>query len=190
MDYKPTILLVDDDVNILNALSSILHKTYRVLTALNAEDAYSILNNNPEVLAIISDYMMPDRTGLELFASLRNMPHLFKVLITGFRDFNIAVEAINVAKVDYFLTKPINFNELVKILDDSVHARALTTLTTKERQIVSLLTTGLSSQEIAHLLRISPVTLSVHKGNILKKLKMDRDKVFLSILTGKVTAGR
>lgn len=186
MHYKPTVLLVDDDENILNSLWLVLRKKYNILTAQDGERAYEIVLKNSSILAIIADYIMPKKTGVELFISLRGKANIYKMLMTGHADVNMAMAAINKAKVSYFITKPFNCKDLCAILDREFLPTRLGTLTQRERQIVSLMTTGMSSKEVAHLLRISPVTMSVHKRNILKKLKMDKEKALVSALSSRL----
>lgn len=186
MEHKPKILVVDDDRASLNALVRLLSTRYDIVEAQSAKEAEDILRYNFEIRVILVDNVMPGKSGLELLAGLRSCKNIFKILMTAYHDVNTVIEAINFARVDYFIIKPIDYRELFKILDSVLSPAKLETLTKKERQIVSLMISGASQSEIANLLRISPITLSVHKGNILKKLHLDKDSAFTAALVSKL----
>lgn len=102
-----TLLLVDDEPNILRALSRLLRRDgYRILTASSARDAFSILASN-DVHVIISDQRMPEMCGTEFLAQVKGLyPDTVRIVLSGYTDLNTVTAAINEGAIWRFLTKP------------------------------------------------------------------------------------
>jgi len=109
----PTLLLVDDEENILNALTRMLRRDgYKVLTAMGAEEALDILGRN-DVQVVISDQRMPGTSGTELLSKVKEMyPDTVRMVLSGYTDLAAVTEAINRGAIYKFLTKPWNDEEL------------------------------------------------------------------------------
>jgi len=112
-EQKPTLLLVDDEENILNALTRMLRRDgYRILTATKAEDALDILGRN-EVQVVISDQRMPGISGTELLSQVKEMhPETVRMVLSGYTDLSAVTSAINEGAIYKFLTKPWDDEEL------------------------------------------------------------------------------
>lgn len=109
---KVTILCVDDEKDIVDALYDTLTDIYNVKTATRGADALKIINEE-EVVVIISDQRMPEMTGSELLAQINKVkPHIKKILLTGYADVNAAVDAINNGAVNKYINKPWDDEEL------------------------------------------------------------------------------
>ena len=102
-----TLLLVDDEENILRALNRVLRgEGYRILTATNARDAMAILGQN-EVQVIVSDQRMPEVSGTEFMSSVKSTyPSTVRMVLSGYSDVSAVTEAINRGAIYKFLTKP------------------------------------------------------------------------------------
>ncbi|MBN2420040.1 MAG: response regulator [Deltaproteobacteria bacterium] len=113
MEDKYTILIVDDEENILKSLKRLLHMDgYRVLTALTCDEGYKILNEN-EVQLIISDQRMPKSSGTEFLSKVKeDFPDIIRTIISGFTDVNTITESINKGHIYKFFFKPWNDNNL------------------------------------------------------------------------------
>jgi len=112
-EQQPTLLLVDDEENILNALTRMLRRDgYRILTATNAQDALDILGRN-DVQVVISDQRMPGISGTELLSKVKEMhPETVRMVLSGYTDLSAVTAAINQGAIYKFLTKPWNDEEL------------------------------------------------------------------------------
>jgi DNA-binding response OmpR family regulator len=110
---KHRILLVDDEKAILTSLKRLLrNEPYEVVTASNAEEALRILEQAPAEL-IISDQLMPNKTGLELLREIRRRwPDTIRIILSGYTQVNTIIAAINEGAVYKFLAKPWNDEEL------------------------------------------------------------------------------
>jgi adenylate cyclase len=108
-----TILVVDDEPRVLDALEAILAMDYRVLRADRAEEALRLLAAQP-VAVVISDQRMPGMTGTELLARGRDVaPGAVRILLTAFTDADALMESINAANIYHFILKPWDPKELV-----------------------------------------------------------------------------
>lgn len=118
------ILIVDDEREVLNALSSTLKraKQFRsdIVTAENPEKALDFLRER-EFDLVLSDYKMPGINGVELLREVKNKyPDTVRMLITGFSDLKTAREAINKAEVNNYLEKPWDNEELRNVIHASL----------------------------------------------------------------------
>ncbi|RME29631.1 MAG: response regulator [Deltaproteobacteria bacterium] len=104
---KGTILFVDDEANVLNALRRTLRKEpYEIFLAQSAEEAFDILREN-DIDLVVSDHLMPSMDGLTFLKKVRELyPSVIRVILTGHADLQMAIEAINEGEVFRFLTKP------------------------------------------------------------------------------------
>ncbi|MEW6431358.1 MAG: response regulator [Myxococcota bacterium] len=109
----PTVLLVDDEENILRALSrSLRHDGFHVVAYSRPADALAALKQDaPDV--VLSDHLMPEMTGLEFLKVVRNrMPDTCRIMLTGHAEMQTAIDAINHGEIYRFLLKPWDDLEL------------------------------------------------------------------------------
>ena len=112
---KPVILTVDDDPDVLQAverdLRSRYSERYRILRAASASEALDTLNRlksrNDAVALLLADQRMPELDGVGFLSQATELfPSAKRALLTAYADTNAAIEAINSARVHYFLLKP------------------------------------------------------------------------------------
>ena len=126
---KPTILTVDDDPTVSQAITNDLQvrygADYRVVRATSGTQALEVLTRlalrDRPVAAIVTDQRMPEMTGIEMLVQAR--PHVAEaklVLLTAYADTEVAIQAINDIGLDYYLLKPWDPPEdrLYPVLDD------------------------------------------------------------------------
>jgi putative nucleotidyltransferase with HDIG domain len=108
-----TVLFVDDEVNILRAVQRLLrHESCRVLTASRGREALDLLANDAAQV-VVSDQRMPEMNGVELLSVIRERhPDAVRMMLTGYTEMNVAVEAINQGEIYRLITKPWNDEEL------------------------------------------------------------------------------
>ncbi|MFH1749250.1 MAG: response regulator [Planctomycetota bacterium] len=104
-----TVLLLDDEPNVLAGLTRVLRKeSYEILTANSAVEAAQLLEDN-DVDLIVSDEEMPGMSGTEFLARVaRDYPDIVRIVLTGHPSLPAALRAINEGKVYQFFTKPCN----------------------------------------------------------------------------------
>ncbi|GMR19458.1 MAG: hypothetical protein BMS9Abin36_0053 [Gammaproteobacteria bacterium] len=109
-----TLLLVDDEDNVLSALQRLLVRSgYRVLTANSGPAGLTLLEQH-DVGVIISDQRMPGMTGVEFLSQVKQRyPEIVRLMLSGFADLKAVTAAINEGAIYRFLTKPCD-NELLR----------------------------------------------------------------------------
>jgi thioredoxin reductase (NADPH) len=112
---RPILLAVDDDVSVLEAVVQDLRRqygaTYRVMRAASGQAALDTLmqlkTRQEPVALLLSDQRMPGMTGVEfLERAVEIYPEARRVLLTAYADTEVAIRAINTARIHYYLTKP------------------------------------------------------------------------------------
>lgn len=113
MEKNHTVLCVDDDRNILNALKRLLRReNYTLLTATGGEEALELLTVHP-VQLVICDQRMPGMKGNELLATIRERyPDTIRITLTGYTEVDAITESINRGHIYKFLLKPWNDQNL------------------------------------------------------------------------------
>jgi len=101
------VLLVDDDVNILDAYRRVLRGKLELSVAEGGKEALTILKRSDPFAVIVSDYRMPEMDGIEILARARELcPDTVRIMLTGQADMQAAIDAINQGNIFRFLTKP------------------------------------------------------------------------------------
>jgi PAS domain S-box-containing protein len=121
------ILYIDDEFFNLQGFKALFGNTFEVLTALSTQQADAILKENT-VKVILSDQKMPDETGLDYFKRIRPVyPDIVFMIVTGYADMDLVIEAINSSLVYQFVTKPWNKNDLRLAIQQAVGVYNLST---------------------------------------------------------------
>jgi CheY-like chemotaxis protein len=122
---KPAILCVDDEVVVLESLEIELRKAfddaYLYEFAENADEALEIIDelveDNVNILVIVSDWLMPGMKGDELLIIIhKKYPQIAKIMLTGQADKEAIERAISQAKLHTYLRKPWDSNELIEAI--------------------------------------------------------------------------
>lgn len=119
----PTILIVDDEVDVRESLQDLLESSIddaKVLVAADADEALKILEET-DLDLLMSDYRMPGKNGLELLGEVKEKrPMLPTILITAFPDQELARRAIEEARAENFLSKPVRPENLVEVVNAAI----------------------------------------------------------------------
>lgn len=119
MAPKPSLLIVDDEVNVTRTLQMVFEQEgYDVLPAYSAAEAINLLQNGHAVQAVITDLNMERADiGLEVArAAAQLKPKPIVVICTGFASVKNAQQALQM-HVDHLATKPVDLDELKQVLD-------------------------------------------------------------------------
>jgi thioredoxin reductase (NADPH) len=115
MTTRPVILAVDDDAEVLAAISRDLRQRYRadyrIVAASSGEEALDAIRTFSErgtpIALFLVDQRMPGMSGTDLLAEARKLyPDTRKVLLTAYADTEAAIASINVVALDHYLLKP------------------------------------------------------------------------------------
>jgi response regulator RpfG family c-di-GMP phosphodiesterase len=120
------ILMVDDEENILSSLKRLFfEEDYDILTATSGIEGIEVLKKN-DISVVISDQKMPAMSGTEFLAKARKIsPDTVRIVLTGYADAEIAIEAINKAKAYAFITKPWDDNGVILTIKNAVERYGL-----------------------------------------------------------------
>jgi len=121
---KKSILIVDDDVDVLESLKGILRSNgYSVDTAKTGREAIERSEARFFNLALL-DIKLPDMEGTELLTRMhRETPRMMKVMVTGHPSLENAVEAVNLG-ADAYIIKPVDPDELLEVVEDKLREQA------------------------------------------------------------------
>jgi len=128
MSHQHSVLFVDDEVNILKALQRLLRsEDMQVMCASRAEEALGILERQP-IQVVLSDQRMPEMNGVDFLARVRERwPDIVRMMLTGYTEMDVAVDAINRGEIYRLITKPWNDDELratIRQAFDHAHLKA------------------------------------------------------------------
>jgi RNA polymerase sigma factor (sigma-70 family) len=181
------VFLIDDDASVRKGVSRLLRSAgYRHETFGSASD-FLTREQHSGPACLIVDVRMPGITGMDLQDVLiqrRRQEQL--VFITGHGDIPMCAQAMKAGAVD-FLPKPFRDTELLQCVDRALarsadqrrHAiekaaarRLLDSLTPREFEVMQLVVTGMLNKQIAGKLGTSEKTIKVHRGRVMKKLRV------------------
>jgi FixJ family two-component response regulator len=179
------VFIVDDDPIVRGAIESLLMSVGQQVQLF--ETASELLKSSlPKVPGcLVLDIRLPGLSGLDLQAELANIGLPIPIIfITAHGDIPMSVKAMKAGAVD-FLTKPFRDQDLLDAVTRALdrdrtrrkgeeNTRDLrakySTLTTREKQVMAMVTAGLLNKQIANRLGISEVTAKIHRGKVMRKL--------------------
>jgi FixJ family two-component response regulator len=180
-----TVFVVDDDFRVREALADLFaSRNLDCITfASAAEYLRSAKPDGPSCLVL--DVSLPDINGLDLQSSLTGDVHPPIVFISGHGDVPSSVRAMKAGAID-FLTKPWSDEDLLQAVRTAIERdrqqrrnaaemieleERLAALTPREREVLPLVARGLMNKQAAAQLGISEVTLQIHRGKIMQKMR-------------------
>jgi serine phosphatase RsbU (regulator of sigma subunit) len=123
---EETILVVDDELANLQKLRRTFVNRYPVLSANSGREALDLVHKNKEIAVIVADQRMPDMTGVDfLRQTLDFLPNAIRIILTGFIDADVLMEAINSCKVYRYIVKPWDPPDLLLTVQHGLEAHRL-----------------------------------------------------------------
>ncbi len=116
---RHTVLVVDDEPDVVSSVKDLLRLEYRVLGATRPEEGLKLAEQE-QVDVVMTDQRMPEMSGVELLERVRDRhPDATRLLFTGYADLRAVVDAINQGNVYRYITKPWDPDELLTIIREA-----------------------------------------------------------------------
>ncbi|MDA8231721.1 MAG: ATP-binding protein [Magnetospirillum sp.] len=132
---KLGVLVVDDEPQILTAITDLLEGDFSVWTASDPETAFKILTVQ-DMAVILTDQRMPGMTGAEFLGKAREISDATRVLLTGYSDFAALAMAVNLGQIQAYLPKPWNPLELKVVVETAAERWRLGRQLREERNLL------------------------------------------------------
>jgi FixJ family two-component response regulator len=181
---RPLVFVLDDDSSVRKALSSLLRSAGLQVSTFESAAEFLVTTSSASPDCLVLDLQLPDISGLELQRKLAETNGPPIVFISGHGDIPSSVQAMKAGAIE-FLAKPFSDQELLEAIYSAI-AQARKTrqdrseianlqesyalLSTREREVLPLVVTGLTNTQSAAKLGIAKITLQVHRGQIMRKM--------------------
>jgi signal transduction histidine kinase len=117
---RHTLLVVDDEPDVVKSVQDLLRLDYRVLGTTSATKAIEMMQAD-EIHVVMTDQRMPEMTGVEFLSRVRGeYPEAIRLLFTGYADIRAVIDAINQGNVYRYITKPWDPEELQSLIREAV----------------------------------------------------------------------
>jgi FixJ family two-component response regulator len=177
--------VIDDDVSVREALGD-LFNSVGLQTQLFGTAAELLKYEFPDApTCLVLDIRLPGVSGLDFQTQLAQANiHIPIIIMTGHGDIPMSVRAMKAGAID-FLTKPFRDQDILDAVTRAIerdrerrgrdNARAdllalYASLTPREREIMTLVTTGMMNKQIAAEVSLSEITVKIHRGHVMKKM--------------------
>jgi len=164
---NPTVLFIDDEPALLDVYESFLEQRYAVLTATGGEEALALLDKPESIDVVMLDRRMPDTSGDEVLATIRERGNDVPVGIVSGIEPNVDIIGM---PIDAYLSKPIEFDQLQDTVERLV---AHATLDEKTRKFCCLT----AKKEIIETAGTTAVKNSVEFHELLDRLQRLRTEL-------------
>jgi FixJ family two-component response regulator len=182
---EPIVFVIDDDASMRRALANLFQSVGLAVEVFGS--APEMLQSKlPDVAScLVLDIRLPGLSGLDFQTELAKANiHIPIIFMTGHGDIPMTVKAMKGGAID-FLTKPFRDQDMLDAVVTAIerdrkrreiekvvaHLKALfETLTTREREVLALVASGLMNKQIAAELGLAEITVKIHRGHIMKKM--------------------
>jgi FixJ family two-component response regulator len=180
------VFVVEDDASVRRALSNLFESVGLGVEAFGSA-AEMLQRKLPDVAScLVLDVRLPGLSGLDFQGELAKANiHIPIIFMTGHGDIPMSVRAMKGGAVD-FLTKPFRDQDMLDAVvtaierdrkrreTDKIVANLQTlveTLTPREREVFTLVSSGLMNKQVAAELGLAEITVKIHRGHIMKKME-------------------
>jgi FixJ family two-component response regulator len=179
------VFVVDDDISVRESLEPLIKTAgWESETFASAQEFLS----RPRATVpccLVLDVTLPGLTGLELQQQLAERTDMPIIFITGHGDIPMSVQAIKAGAVE-FLTKPFKDHVLLDAIRGAIERsraalrvdsemrtlkKSYESLTSREREVMALVVSGLLNKQVGGQLGISEITVKAHRGQVMRKMK-------------------
>jgi FixJ family two-component response regulator len=183
----PVVFVVDDDVSVRESLELLIRSGGWQPEMFASAEEFLERSRIDGPSCLVLDVALPNLNGLDLQKRIVDRTDMPIIFITGYGDVPTTVRAMKAGAAE-FLTKPFGDDVLRHAIRQAIERsraalahqaelRALrdhhASLTSREREIMALVVSGLLNKQIAAELGISEITVKVHRGRVMRKMQVD-----------------
>jgi len=181
-----TVFIIDDDAGVRESIKDLVESVGLQAEAFSTAQEFLSNDRRSGPSCLVLDVRLPGISGLDLQHELRRtgikIPIIF---ITGHADVPMSVTAMKSGAVE-FLTKPFREQDLLDVIQRAVNRDRLfrekrnqlielqeryAGLSVREREVMSLVVSGLLNKQIAAELQASETTVKIHRGHVMQKMQ-------------------
>jgi FixJ family two-component response regulator len=184
----PVVFVVDDDPSIREAVKRLIGSVGLRVETFGSTREFLAMKRPQAPACLVLDVRLPDVSGLEFQRELADSNAQIPIIfITGHADVPMTVRAMKAGAVE-FLTKPFRGQELLDAIQEAIakdraawNERAqmaglearYASLTSREKEVLALVVSGLLNKQVAAELGISELTIKTHRGRVMQKMEAD-----------------
>lgn len=185
-EERAVVFVIDDDASAREALESLVRSVGLDVRSFGSTREF-LQSNRPDAPAcLVLDVRLPGASGLdfqhEMASSNIDLPIIF---VTGYGDIPMSVRAMKAGAIE-FLSKPFRGQDLLDAVQVAIEQnrarrrdaalaaglrKCYESLTAREREVMALVVTGRLNKQIAADLNVSEVTVKVHRGQVMRKMR-------------------
>lgn len=184
---SPIVFVVDDDVSVRESLELLIRTAGWQPETYESARAFLTRPRSTVPSCLVLDVSLPDLNGLDLQQRIADRSDMPIIFITGHGDIPMTVRAMKAGAVE-FLTKPFGDDALVNAITSAIERSRSAldhqaemgilrdreqSLSSREREVMALVVSGMLNKQIAGELDISEITVKAHRGKVMRKMRAD-----------------
>ena len=175
-EIKPTILIIDDEINMIESYKVLLEDKYNILSSTSGAEALKILKKEAVNLVLL-DVLMPDMDGLEVLKKIKEISGIEIIMITAVRTIRTAIQAMKMGAYDY-ISKPFDIDDLLATIKKALEKQSFT------KEIIYL------KAELKNYIYENMIGKSQEMINLFNMISELKDNNSTALITGESGTGK